>query len=214
MNLQKENFLGFSKPGLYVITCIATNQHYIGESSNVKARLNAHLNHLRRKIHPNKNLQNDFNLYGEKNFFFQNLIFGTSLNTEQRRHLETQIVATLAPHQRYNIYINRKAIKENNPFFGKSPTKEARASQALAKRGKTSSFKRRTQSNKVKQIISRINTNKSTKDRRKAVLIDGVYYESISEASEHTKYTRRTIRERCHNEAIQNFQWYLKSKKP
>ena len=100
MNLKKENFLGFTKSGLYVLTCISTNRHYIGESSNVKARLNAHLNTLRRKCHFCKQLQTDFNHYGEQNFLFQNLIFGTSLNQKQRRYLENLIVVTLEPEQR------------------------------------------------------------------------------------------------------------------
>ena len=100
-------------------------------------------------------------------------------------------------------------MKEKNPFFGRQHTLEAR-SQSLASKGKTSPFKNKTQSNDVKQLISRINSGLSTKDRRKAVVIDGIYYESISEASEHTNYTRRIIREHCHNKKIKNFQWYKK----
>lgn len=207
MNLNKENFLGFTKSGLYVITCISTNRHYVGESSNIKARLNAHLNTLKRKIHFCEQLQIDFNNYGEKNFLFQNLIFGTALDQKQRRLLENLIVLTLEPEQRYNVYVNRKAMKEKNPFFGKKHTQEAR-SQSLANQRKKSPYQGKTQRNEVKQLISRINSGLSNQDRRKAVVIDGIYYESISEASEHTKYTRRIIREHCHNKKIKNFQWY------
>ena len=209
MNLkkQKENLFGFTKSGLYCITCFSTNKHYIGESSNVKARLNAHLNLLRRKIHSNKELQNDFINYGESNFNFQNLIFGTSCDLKQRRYLESVILLTLSPETRYNIYINRKPIQEKNPFFNKRHTIEARTLQSLAKKGRLSSFKNHQQKNEVKEMISRINSNKSVVERRKPVIIDNVYYESISEASEKTKYNRRIIRERCHNKAIKNFKW-------
>jgi hypothetical protein len=205
LNKNKENLFGFTKSGIYCITCLKNNKHYIGQSKNVKARLNAHKNKLRRKLHDNSELQKDFNLYGEKNFFFQNLIFGTNCLLEELLKLETQILLTLPPDKRYNFYINRHYIKEKNPFFGRNHTLEARRSQSLAKKGKTSTFKGHKHANKVKQLISQINSNKT--DRRKPVILNSVFYESISEASEKTGYTRRIIRERCHNTLIKNFQW-------
>lgn len=209
MNLKKtkENLFGFKKAGLYCITCISVNKHYIGQSSYVRKRLTNHLSLLRRGIHQNKEFQQDFNNYGEKNFKFENLIFGTACPLEQRFYLENLILLTLTPEKRYNIYVDRKATKQQNAFLGKFHTLEARTLQSLAKKGQVSTFKGYQQSNKVKKLISQINSNKSIIDRRKPVIIDNVYYESISEASEKTKYNRRIIRKQCHDKSNNRFKW-------
>lgn len=205
----KENLFDFKKPGIYLISCIKKEKYYIGESNNVTSRLCAHKNKLRRNIHENKELQSDFNQYGEKNFLFQKLIFGNGLDKKKRLELETIILLTLKTEQRYNIYINWKKRDEiKNSFFGKKHTDEARQAQSFTKKGKVSPFKGQTQSNKIKKMLSQINSTKTNIERRKPVLIDFIYYESISEASQKTGLNRRLIRERCHNKThFQNFQW-------
>jgi hypothetical protein len=205
----KENLFDFNKSGIYLIFCIKKEKHYIGESNNVTSRLCAHKNKLRRNIHENKELQYDFNQYGEENFLFQKLIFGNGLDKNKRLELETIILLTLKPEQRYNIYINWKKRDEiKNSFFGKKHTDEARQAQSFAKKGKVSPFKGKTQSNKIKKMLSQINSTKTIIERRKPVLIDSIYYESISEASQKTGLNRRLIRERCHSKThFENFQW-------
>lgn len=51
--------------GVYCIYNTKSKKAYFGSSSNMKKRLNAHLNMLRRNTHENSHLQNSFNLYGE-----------------------------------------------------------------------------------------------------------------------------------------------------
>ena len=208
----KENLFDFNKSGIYIISCVNNSKHYVGESQNVTARLCAHKNKLKKNIHENQELQFDFNLYGENNFEFQKLTFGYGLNKEKRLILETQILLTLQPENRYNIYINwKQRDKYTNSFFGKTHTIEARKAQSLVKKNNTSPFKGKKQSNETKQMLSRINSNKTIVERRKPVIIDSVYYESISEASQKTGYNRRLIRERCHNnQRFENFTWYTK----
>lgn len=205
----KENLFDFKKSGIYLISCIKKEKYYIGESTNVSSRLCAHKNKLKRNIHENKELQSDFNQYGENNFVFQKLIFGNGLGKDQRLKLETIILLTLKPEQRYNIFINWKKRDEIiNPFFGKKHSDEARQTQSFAKKGKVSPFKNKTQSNQIKIMLSQINSNKTSIERRKPVLIDSIYYESISEASQKTGLNRRLIRERCHNKThFKNFKW-------
>jgi hypothetical protein len=205
----KENLFDFNKSGIYLISCIKKEKHYIGESNNVTSRLCAHKNKLRRNIHENKELQYDFNQYGEKYFLFKKLIFGNGLDKNKRLELETIILLTLKPEQRYNIYINWKKRDEiKNSFFGKKHTDKARQAQSFAKKGKVSPFKGKTQSNKIKKMLSQINSTKTHIERRKPVLIDSIYYESINEASQKTGLNRRLIRERCHNKThFKNFQW-------
>lgn len=57
--------------GVYRIYNTFTNKNYIGSSVRIKERWQAHLNNLRRNIHTNKELQRDFNLFGEDKFLWQ-----------------------------------------------------------------------------------------------------------------------------------------------
>nr|QWL15254.1 hypothetical protein [Ulva rigida] len=207
----KENLFGFTKSGIYVISCIKKQKYYIGQSQNVTTRLCNHKNKLRRNIHENTQLQSDFNQYGEQSFIFQKLIFGNGLTKQKRLKLETTILLTLDSEQRYNVYTNwtkRDGLQELNPFFGKTHNYEARKAQSLAKKGKKSPFKDKHHTNEVNKMLSQINSNKTSLERRKPVMINFIYYESISEASQKTGLNRRLIRERCHNKThYTNFKW-------
>lgn len=201
-------FPPYLKFGLYLIICIPLEKHYIGISQSVSSRLNAHKNCLKRNCHFCQELQKDFNKYGLEQFLFQKLFLGVGLEKSELENLETIVLLTLPPEKRYNIYTNwRKRASETNPFYGKSHTKETRELLSNAKKGNLSPFKGCKQSNKVKEFISQQNKGTSSKDRRKPLYIDGVYYESISEASEQTGLARRLIRERCHNPRFENYKW-------
>jgi len=50
-------------PGIYIITCLANNKHYIGRSVNCKERLSKHRSQLREGNHPNIHMQNSWNKY-------------------------------------------------------------------------------------------------------------------------------------------------------
>lgn len=57
--------------GIYWIKNLATGEIYIGESTNIEARKEYHLEHLRRGNHPNIKLQFSWNDYKEHNFEFK-----------------------------------------------------------------------------------------------------------------------------------------------
>lgn len=59
--------------GIYKIYNKQTHQYYIGQSVNVKNRLNTHRQELRKGKHINKKLQSAFNEYGEDNFIFKKI---------------------------------------------------------------------------------------------------------------------------------------------
>lgn len=204
---KKETLFGFTKSGLYCIICTKNNKHYIGQSNNVKSRLTKHLNCLRRQKHENQQMQQDFNNYGEHCFQFENLVFGTNQVKQVRLQLEQLILLTLTKNKSYNIYINGPK-KELNPFYGKKHTSEAKLLQSLAKIGHCSGFKGRTHTKQIKKRISKNNAGQSSSQRSKAVLIDGYYYKSISEASKQIGLNRRLIRERCQDsQRFKNYQW-------
>lgn len=92
--------------------------------------------------------------------------------------------------------------------MGKKHTETARQLQSISKKRKKSPFKGKNHNNEIKKMLSKINSNKTIIERRKPVIIDSIYYESISEASQKTGLNRRLIRERCHNQThFENFKW-------
>lgn len=201
-----------TRAGLYVITCVPLGKHYIGESNFVLRRLRAHKNLLRRGLHENRELQQDFITYTEKNFVFEPLLIGYGASKKQRELIETLILSTLPQGKRYNVYVNwRKRGQETNPFFGKTHTLEARQAQKQAKQGKPSPFAGHTQTNQVKRVVSEVNTGK--RDKRKPLRINDVFYESVSEASQVTGLSRRLIRERCTSDSprFENYHWEIKT---
>lgn len=208
----KQFFNHSLKSGTYVITCLPLDKHYVGVSENRTRRLNAHKSSLNRNCHDCRSLQEDFNTYGLNNFVFKKLLFGAGLPKDKLEEMETIILVTLPPEKRYNSYTNwRKRGSETNPFFKKSHTTEARQAQSLANKGKPSGFAGKTQSEDVKRRISQINSGTSSKDRRKPLSIDNVFYESVSAASEETGLARRLIRERCNSqeERFKNYRWVV-----
>lgn len=56
--------------GVYTIKNKASGKIYIGSSNNLEKRKQQHFKELREKRHINKNLQSDFEKYGEENFIF------------------------------------------------------------------------------------------------------------------------------------------------
>ena len=52
------------KSGIYVITCLPLEKHYVGMSQHTTRRLNAHKSKLYRNCHDCRSLQEDFNTYG------------------------------------------------------------------------------------------------------------------------------------------------------
>jgi group I intron endonuclease len=184
-----------------LITCKTPDKekHYVGQSGEVTRRLNAHKSKLRRNIHENRVMQEDFNLYGESAFKYQKLLFGAGYPQNKLEELETTILSTLPEDARYNFYEDwHKRKATSNPFYGKKHTLEAREVQSLAKRGKLSNFAGRKQSDLVKQKISQENSGKKT--RNKAVYLGGKRYSSIAEASRQTGLARQLIRSRCNSE--------------
>lgn len=204
-----------TKSGIYLIHCKPKNKFYVGASTHVNRRLNAHKSRLSRGNHECTELQNDYNTFGVQEFTFQKILMGSGLLTvKELEPFETVILETLPPEKRYNKYVNwRKRPKELNTFFGCQHSDESRRLLSEGKRGQESSFKGKTQSEAVRQLISLQNKGTSNKGRSKGLYIGEVYYESVSEAARCTKYARRVIRERCHSKHpnFSHYQWAASS---
>jgi hypothetical protein len=135
---------------------------------------------------------------------------GSGLDSTTLENLETQVLLTLPPEQRYNVYTNwRKRGAEVNPFYGKKHTLETRQMLSDAKKGKPSAFLGFKHTNEVKKLISQQNSGTTNIERRKPLYIDDIYYESVTEAHTLTGFARNVIRQRCNSTAdrFQNYQW-------
>lgn len=159
-------------PGVYLICCTKNNKYYFGQSQNVSARLSQHKSRLGRKLHEIQELQNDLNLYGEKNFeFFAVSFFERGSSKEERVELENKYVNQFQECCS-NKFLKTSHKKENNPFWGKKHTKET--TQQISK------SLRETAGERLSNGLP--------------ITLDGVSYSSLSEASRQTSHSRDTIR--------------------
>jgi len=69
--LNKKTHIQKIKAGIYSIRNKETNRCYYGSSTHIRKRFKIHKQQLNENRHHNKNLQNDWNLYGEKTFSFE-----------------------------------------------------------------------------------------------------------------------------------------------
>ena len=94
--------------GIYRIYCKSTKCYYIGQTYSFLYRANQHLEKLRNQTHECKQLQNDFDLYPEKDFIFEILYYE---NDETKRlHLET---IELKKYSLDNLYNDLKPVGLN-----------------------------------------------------------------------------------------------------
>ena len=185
----KENTLSSPKrpiSGLYVITCLINKKRYIGQSNNVPNRLSSHLSRLKKNIHDCRELQKDFNCFSKDQFLFQRLPLGEGCSQVERISLETNLIQACLIEKLYNQFSNFSFRKgDKNPFYGRSHNQETKEKISIANTG---SFHRLS----------------------KAVVINEIYYISISEAERQTKIARKLIRERCHSKdpIFISYQWF------
>lgn len=61
------------KIGIYKISCRKNGRVYIGETTNIERRWEQHKRLLKNHKHGNKQLQGDWNKYGEESFIFEEI---------------------------------------------------------------------------------------------------------------------------------------------
>jgi hypothetical protein len=176
------------KPGLYMIRCDINDKRYYGESTNVSQRLNSHRSLLKQKIHNCRPLQEDWNLYGEKNFDFVPLYMGQSWNQRKNRLEKESSLIHADQKLCYNKYTSYSRSGEDNGFFGKKHSEQTKESIGgplsvgcanTSNRGPLPPIKRGVPKDKL----------------GKKILLDGQTYPSIAEASRQTTHARKTIRD-------------------
>lgn len=159
-------------PGVYMVICLSNNKRYYGETNNVSNRLSQHKSTLRQNIHPVVQLQHDWNLYGPECFDFVPLFMFKSTSAEtkaERKILELEYISRNSGICYNTLYSNGRK-RENNPFW------------------------KRTHSEATQKQIS-LSLKEYTKQNPQGLplMLYGVKYPSISQASRETKHSRDTI---------------------
>ena len=175
--LNNKKLVARKLPGLYMIHCSENDYRYYGESDNVSGRLASHKSMLRRNIHPNANLQQDWNSFSESAFTINVLYIGKEWNQRGVR-LKKEAELIIRDMERcYNFYASEdKRIGELNGFFNKRHSEVTLQRMRDAKKGIPN------------DILGRI------------VTICGKEYPSIAEASRQTGHSRKLIRDRVNSE--------------
>lgn len=119
--------------GIYRIVNLATNDCYVGQSTNIYKRLAEHFRLLKYKKHPNKYLQNAYNKYGVHNFKGEvEIECGSHEEMDMLENMFIQGEATFPSPTTYNIADFAKA-----PMRGNQHSEEVRERIRLGRRAST-----------------------------------------------------------------------------
>ena len=174
-------------PACYAIENSKTGCFYVGSTKNVNRRLKDHLSQLERSVNGNRNLQKNYN-ENDKDNFIVHISLETSLENAQEREqcilnegINSGILFNIASNAVNAFAANSIPVELRNQF---SKSKEGRilASNLSKERWKNSLLR--------SKMISSMGEN---------IVVDGVEYNSVREASRETGVAVQTIRSRLHN---------------
>lgn len=108
--------------GIYAITHTQSKRTYVGSSSNIKRRFVSHRHSLRHNKHPNKHLQNCWNLYGEDAFTFEIIEILDSIDQLELR--EEYWIQELGASNRVGGFNVRLEAKSNRGYVPSETLKQ------------------------------------------------------------------------------------------
>jgi len=127
----RSDFMAYKKEsGIYMITCLANNKIYIGQSKGLRERLYQHKYYLKNNTSHHPLLQEDWNKYNENDFKFEVLEITDNLDEREQFYISKYD----SFNNGYNtttggIFNNRQDIRQrvirsgklkgkNNPMYG------------------------------------------------------------------------------------------------
>lgn len=177
---------------VYKIQCKVNDKVYYGRSQEVEKRWRSHKNSLRRGIHNNLNLQNDWDKHGEDSFIFE--VIHETPYPKGAEDLEQFFIDTTA--NKYNIADAKQGgdVMTNNPR--REETKKLK-SKIFSGKGNPMYGKPKTQ--KMIDSVKEANS--------KPVEVDGVRYGSLKEASDKLGVKHTTVNYRLQSKSRKFENW-------
>jgi hypothetical protein len=159
-----------NKPGIYLIYNLENQRVYVGQSKNVRRRLNAHRSCLLLGNHKNNYLQRAFDKYGEDKFVFRSVEYCEVENLTEREEYWIGRFNSMSTSRGYNLsrakthggHSEETRAKMSMAAKGKVLSKETRAKLSEAFKGKTHSEEAR-----AKMCISQKGRTHSEESRAK-----------------------------------------------
>lgn len=154
---------------IYSITCLNNGKVYFGRSQEIEKRWRSHKNMFRKSSHNNTKMQEDWNKYGEEAFLFE-VIYTTS-DLEESIEIEQSYIDSDI-FTKYNI---SNAKMGGDTFTNNPRQEEIRKLKSINSSGERNPMYGKPKSARMIQRVKEANSKK--------VVIDGVLYPSVTEAS-------------------------------
>lgn len=164
-----------TKPGIYIITCISTKKCLIGETGNVRKRVNYHIQNLKGNRHENPYLQNAWNKYGYDNFSFDVLEYCEFDQCKIREDFYCKLYNTHNPKKGFNIRPTGEDLKNkfSKEHIGKIKN-SLKTSEKFKNRDSGKGMRGKSHSEETRKKISESNLGKKhseeTKNRLSKIL--------------------------------------------
>lgn len=184
------------KPGVYILSVKGNETCYVGESLWLARRLGEHKSDLKLGTHKVPRLQEDFNKSDSKEFSLQ--VFVIELDDKaQAQKLELEIIryllriGDLYNHKLPSLLGDDTTLITRNDRGALTLSKETIEKMTLVRRGK-----RLTDEHLRNSVLS----------KAKAIMADGVWYESATECSRQLNLVQSTVTRRLSNDKFPD--WY------
>lgn len=200
----KEDLDNLFNTGVYKIICLSNSKIYVGSASSVKApsrtkrgfygRWSLHITNLCNNKHPNKHLQNAWNLYGEGNFTFEIIETTIPEEAESREIYWSKLLDSHNQSIGFNILKGNLSYKSN---------------REISTRDKIS--KSLTGKPRPKGMNDHLEISVLQYDLEDNLIAE---FKSITEATKHTPCMRQAIYKCCIGvyKTSNGFKWKYKNK--
>ncbi len=179
------------KPACYVIENRETGSEYVGSTKNISARINGHRWRLFNNQHPNKNLQKEFNDCEDKNNFIIHISPEETVDIARDRE-QMSLDKNFGSDHLLNISNNARA-----PALGYDRTLTI---EKMKKTKNTEEYRAKTSRDSIARWEDPVIRKKTIASMGQNVVVDGIRYGSVREASRETGAGIKTIRDRLVND--------------
>lgn len=194
--------------GVYIIINDITKEFYIGSSINVNIRISHHFGQLKRNVHNCERLQENYNKYSYDDYSFY--ILYRSEDKEHIRHKEQELL-----DDNYDNPLLLNTTTKNNNWVdernGKKVKlyKEKLSDYAKTRTGSKNPFYGKKHSEETRQKIRERHLGKENESCHKPIVINGVFYKSVTEASKLLELSQPTVSHRVNSNNKLFVNWYV-----